>query len=182
MTAWLFRCTRFCWWISALCPEDFYGSTHTYTLLSTWEGGDQHPFWEREGIQEGPLIIKWGQSSRIILDSDKRGKYVKTTDVICCMLKFLSCWSSHPGHQVCRSPALPCWPSFPGHPAGDAMDQEKLGGDKQGCNNFHNVSFVFKDNKMKRSYKCCLQRFEKITELIENIAKNNWMFPRKRYS
>ena len=101
------------------------------------------------------------------------------------MLNFLSCWSSFPGHQACGSTALPCWPSrrgsysyttppcwpsLTGHPAGDITDQGRLGGDYKGCNNFPDVTFVFKDNKMKRSDKCGLEPFDKITDFVKNIA------------
>ena len=111
------------------------------------------------------------------------------------MLKILSCLSSLPGHHACGPPALPCWPSrrgssssttphcrpsLPGHPSSNATDQGSLGGDKLSCNNFPNVTFVFNDKKTKMSDKCGLASYEKIINLVENIAMYNLEVSKKK--
>ena len=55
-------------------------------------------------------------------------------------------------------------------PALDATDHWRIGADKQGCNNFTNVTFVLKEDKIIWSYKCGLEPVNKITDLVENIA------------
>ena len=113
MTAWLFKHTRLSWWISELCPEDFKASTNTLTLLSAWGVGDQHTVWGQKGVynrpQENKTDNKVGTNKKYYLGLFQAWKTCYNQG---CMLKFLFCWSSLPGHHTCGLTASPFWSSW----------------------------------------------------------------------
>ena len=109
MTAWLFRLTRWCWWLSASKKHP-----HSYPLV--WvRGGDQPPVLGPEGMEDRPYENKMDNKVRT-----NRQYFLglwqmwKTFKNIKHQFYTPPCWSSLPGHPVCGSTALPCWPSHPG--------------------------------------------------------------------